>query len=250
MRPHAFLMIAALLVAALPAVAQDKPAAEPIKPYKPVAIALPQPVSDPTFEALRQQLGQIAEHKDRAALAKLVVTIGFFWDRENGNAADKRKTGADNLAAALGLDDKDAPGWDVLATFAEEPSVSPSRTHKGAICSPADPVYNGKELDALIDATDTDPMDWGYPVSENVEVRSAGDPDAPVIDKLGLYFVRVMPDSITASPSFIHVAMPSGKTGYVAIDAIAPMGNDQICYVPAVRGGWKIGGYIGGGAPQ
>ena len=43
--------------------------------------------------------------------------------------------------------------------------------------------------------------------------------------------------------------MPSGKTGYVSIDAIAPMGNDQLCYVNE-GGSWKIGGYIGGGEPQ
>jgi hypothetical protein len=30
---------------------------------------------------------------------------------------------------------------------------------------------------------------------------------------------------------------------------IAPVGNDQICYVKDA-GNWKIGGYIGGGDPQ
>ncbi len=98
--------------------------------------------------------------------------------------------------------------------------------------------------------TDTDPSDWGCPVSPGVEVRAAGDNGAPVIDKLGLYFVRVLPDSTSASPTYIHIAMPSGKTGYVSIDVIAPMGNDQLCYMPAVHGGWKINGYVGGGAPQ
>jgi len=207
-------------------------------------------MNDPAFDALRQQLTDIAERKDRAALAKLVVSLGFFWDRENGDAADRRKTGIDNLSAALGLASSNGTGWDLLATFASEPTASLSPDHKGVICSPADPTYDGKALDALIDASDTDPIDWGYPVAPGVEVREAGDDKAPVIDKLGLYFVRVLPDAVSASPSFIHIVMPSGKSGYVAIDAIAPMGNDQLCYVPAVHGGWKIAGYVGGGEPQ
>ena len=47
----------------------------------------------------------------------------------------------------------------------------------------------------------------------------------------------------------MRIATPSGKPGYVTIDSIAPIGNDQICYVKE-GGAWKIGGYIGGGEPQ
>jgi hypothetical protein len=39
---------------------------------------------------------------------------------------------------------------------------------------------------------------------------------------------------------------PSGKSGFVSVDSVAPIGNDQICYVKDANG-WKIGGYIGGG---
>jgi hypothetical protein len=51
MRSVGFLSIAALLITALPAAAQTEPAAEPVKPYKTVMIALPQPVTDPTLDA-------------------------------------------------------------------------------------------------------------------------------------------------------------------------------------------------------
>jgi len=250
MRQICILAVAALMLAAPPAPAQDQQSVAAPLPYKIVPLKLPQPINDPSFDALRQQLTDIAERKDRAALAKLVVSLGFFWDRENGNGADKRKTGVDNLAAALGLDSPDGTGWDMLATFANDPTASTSPDHRGVICSPADPSYDGKALDHLIDASDTDPSDWGYPVSPNIEVHAEGDAASPVIDKLGLYFVRVMPDAINASPSYIRIALPSGKTGYVSIDSIAPMGNDQLCYVPAVHGGWKIAGYVGGGEPR
>jgi len=248
MRRLGFLSVVMLSLTALPAAAQNMPLSAPVKPYKPVAITLPKPINDPGFDALRQQLTEAAERKDRAALSRLVVAQGFFWDRENGNAADKRKSGVDNLAAALGLGNKEGAGWDMLATYADDPSASPAAGHPGAVCAPADPEFDAKAFQALVEQTETDVAEWGYPVAPSVDVRAEGDANAPVIDKLGLYFVRVMPDSITASPSSIRIVMPSGKTGYVSIDSIAPMGNDQICYV---RDGnaWKIGGYIGGGEP-
>src|SRR5271170_1765056 len=55
------------------------PPAAPIKSYQPVAVIAPKPFTDPGFIALRKELADAAAHKDRAALAKLVVTQNFFW---------------------------------------------------------------------------------------------------------------------------------------------------------------------------
>ncbi len=221
----------------------------PATPYKPVAIVLPQPTTDASFEAMRKQLGEAAERKDRAAMARLVVAQGFFWDRENGNAADKRKSGFDNLSAALGLANKEGAGWDMLSGYAEDPAASPSPDHKGAMCAPADPAFDAQAFDELIRTTNTDPTEWGYPVSAGLEVHATAQANGPVIDKLGLHFVRIMPESASEQPSYMRIATPSGKTGYITINSIAPIGNDQICYVKE-GGAWKIGGYIGGGEPQ
>ena len=46
-----------------------------------------------------------------------------------------------------------------------------------------------------------------------------------------------------------RVVTPAGKIGFVSVDSVAPIGNDQICYVKDA-GGWKIGGYVGGGDSQ
>ena len=220
----------------------------PPKPYKPVAIKLPEPVKDPSFEAFRKQIGEAAQKKDRAALARLVVAQGFFWDREEGEGADKKKSGIDNLAAALGLNNKDGAGWDMLNGYAQDPTASPAPDHTGSVCAPAEPSYSDQELEALLKATQTDVPEWGYPVNAGVEVRDKPQQNAPVVDKLGLTLVRVLPDSgpAAAVASYVRVVLPSGKTGYVAADAIAPLGNDQICYIKDA-GGWKISGYIGGG---
>jgi hypothetical protein len=251
---HLGLALAALLiVTAGPAAAQNRgqqpPPLAPATPYKPVAFTPPMPMNDASFEAMRKQLGEIAQRKDRAAMARLVVAQGFFWQRENRDAADKRKSGFDNLSAALGLSNKDGVGWDILTGYSEDPTASASPKHNGAMCAPADPAFNGKELDDLIKTTNTDLTEWGYPVSAGIEVHAAAQATAPVIDKLGAHFVRILPETAADPPSYLRIATPDGKTGYVSIDSIAPIGNDQLCYVMD-GGAWKIGGYVGGGEPQ
>ena len=92
----AAILATALITGAMSAAAQKQPPpAAPPKPYKALAITPPpMPVADPSFDAFRKQLGEVAQKKDRAALARLVVAQGFFWERENGDRADKRKPGS------------------------------------------------------------------------------------------------------------------------------------------------------------
>jgi hypothetical protein len=235
---------------AAPPAAQAQPQqAEPTVPYKQVAVTAPPMVSDPSFAAFRAKVGEIAKKKDRTALAKLVVGKGFFWDREGGDAADKKKSPIDNLAIALGLDGKDAAGWDMLAGYSEDPSGSISPEHPGVTCAPADPGFDGKDMQTVLEATQSDIAEWGFPVRNGVEVRDAAQPKAPVSMKLGNYFVRVAPDANAAptAGSFLRIVTPAGKYGFVPIDDIAPLGNDQICYVKE-GGDWKITGYAGIGS--
>jgi hypothetical protein len=239
--------LAAVVIVSAAAAQTRAPA--PAVPYTPVAIALPKLLADDTFDAMRKQLGEAALRKDRAALARLVVTKGFFWLREGRNAANKRKSGLDNLSAALGLDNQQSAGWEILSGYAEDPTVSPSPRHDGALCAPAEPAYDNKALEALLDATHTAVTDWGYPVSDGIEVHAAPQANAPTIEKLGLHFVRIVPDQASDPPSYMRIATPGGKIGFVSIDSIAPIGNDQVCYVKD-GGAWKIGGYVGGGEPQ
>jgi hypothetical protein len=224
------------------------PPMPPVKPYQMVAIKPPAPFSDAGFVAFRKQLGDIAAKKDRAGLAKLVVTQGFFWIQDK-DLADKRKSGIDNLAKAISLDDKDGSGWDVVTGFAAEPSAAEIPDKKGVFCAPADPTVDQAALEALGKATQTEPADWGYPTKDGVEVHAAPQPDSPVTEKLGMTLVRVLPDSGTPAnpndPVLLHVAMPSGKTGYVDAQLLSPLGGAQMCYAKDA-GSWKIAGYIGG----
>jgi hypothetical protein len=227
----------------------------PPKPYKPVAVTLPQPFADPSFEAFRKELGEIASRKDRAALAGKVVANGFFWMGEKGDKANKRKSGIDNLAAAIGLDGRDGEGWEILAAAANEATLEPIPDKKGVMCSPAGPVFDQKAAEQTAKATGTSPMDWGFPVKGSLDVHAVGQASSPVIEKVGSVLVRVMPegpppgagDAPPPKPgaSFVRVVTPSGKVGYVVDDAIGALDSDRLCFVKDAAG-WHISGYAGG----
>jgi hypothetical protein len=230
---------------------QQAPTPAPPQPYKPVALTPPKPLEDPSFEAFRRQLAGIAQRKDRAALARLVVAQGFFWEKESGDAADKRKSGIDNLAAAIGL--VKGPGWEMLAGIATIPTAEALSERKGVVCAPADPAYDENAFDELVTATRTEPFEWAYPLAAGLEVRAAARADAQVLERLDLHFVRVLPEEPPRGqnqpPAFLRIVTPSGRTGYVAIDALAPLADEQLCYVKDAAG-WKIAGYIGEGPEQ
>jgi hypothetical protein len=230
---------------------QPQQQAAPVTPYKPVMLSMPQPFKDPAFETFRAKLADAARKRDRAAMAKLTVAKSFFWERENGDGADKKKSGIDNLYTALALANKEAAGWDMIATFADDGTVSPAPNRKDAICAPGDPTFDHKAFGEMLDATKTDIFEWGYPVDPGIEVRAAAATTAPVIEKLGMHFVRVLNDDSPAAAvaAAVKVATPSGKTGYLQADALAPLGNDQICYIKDGND-WKVVGYIGAGDPQ
>jgi hypothetical protein len=224
------------------------PPPAPVKPYKPVAVVPPAPFNDPGFVAFRKQLAEAAAHKDRAALAKLVVAQNFFWTQDK-ELADPKKSGIDNLASAVALDAKDGPGWDVLAGFANEPTASEAQEHKGVFCGPADPTIDPQAFEALSKSTGTDPSEWGYPTAAGAEVHTAAQANSPVVGKLAMNLVRVLPDSGQGGnpnePMMLHIALPDGKSGFVDGQAVSPLGGDQMCYSKDASG-WKIAGYYGG----
>jgi hypothetical protein len=251
------LILTACLIAAAPSRAQQPqlpqlkpPPPPPVKPYQPVTVTPPAAFTDQSFAAFRQQLSNAVQHKDRAALGKLVVAQGFFWIQDK-DLADKRKPGIESLATAIDLDAKDGSGWDILDGYAQEPSAEPLPDRQNVVCAPAVPRFDVKAFEALIKSTQTEPPDWAYPAKDGLEVRASIKPDAPVVEKVGLILVHVLPDGAAPDspdqPPYLHIALPSGKTGFVSIEALSSLGGDQICYTKETSG-WKITGYYGGAA--
>ena len=245
----ALVIIGALAPDSVPAQAPAQPQApntpQPrVKPgpYKAVAVTPPTPMSDASFDEFRKQLAGIAQKRDRAALAPLVAA-SFFWIPGDRDVADPSKPAIDNLAEAVGLDGQDAPGWVVIFDYAAGTTAMPNPEHPGVICAPARPAYDEKAADELLDATQTETSDWVYPLRDGVEVYARPLSRPPVVDKLGLHLVRVLVDDANAD-SFLKVITPSGKTGYVAEDAIRDLEGPQMCYVKD-EGGWKIAGLHG-----
>ena len=249
-RALAAISITALVLATAPVLAQNQPQRPAPaqqtagKPYKAVAISAPPAISDATFEAFRKQLGAVVEKKDRKALAGLVVQ-DFFWLGEKGDRADKKKPGLENLAKAIQLDGKDAPGWELLGAASADPTGTPYPDRKDTICSPADPTFSMEEFEALVKATGTEEDDWAFPAQQGVEVHASAQPNSPVVEKLGMHFVRVLQEQTAQQSPMIRVVTPSGKTGFVPPDALNPLGNDQLCFSKDA-GGWKISGFVGG----
>ncbi len=232
----------------LPGGGLQPPPPPPIKPYQPVAVTPPTDYNDPSFVAFRKELADVDAKKDRAALARMIVAQNFFWVQDH-DIADKRKAGIDNLAKAINLDAKDGLGWDVLNGYANEPTAAELPQQKGILCAPATPTIDAKAFQALGEATGTDPSEWGYPTNGGVDVHAAAQPSSPVIEKLGMVLIRVLPDSNQPSnpdePFLLHIATPSGKSGYIDAQQLSPLGGDEMCYAKDA-GGWKIAGYVGG----
>ena len=225
---------------------QAQPPTAPPAPYAVLTVAPPKPYTDPGLAAFRKDLAAIAQRKDRPALAKHVLVQGFFWLKEEGNAAGK-KTGIEALATALSLAAKDGSGWESLGEFVADETAQPYPDRPNTVCSPAGPEFNPQDLEKLAETTKTDVGDWGFTAQDGIEVHAAGQQNSPVIEKLGMHFVRVMPDTApNAAQDFIRIVTPGGKVGFVAAEAINPLGSDQLCFGKDAAGAWKIVGMIGG----
>jgi len=252
MRPALLTAAALALVVALDArsvVAQQAQPAAP-KPYKAVAMTPPKLISDASLDTFRKELADIAQRKDRAALARVMAFRGFFWEGPDDKGADAKKSAIENLAAALHLDAADGSGWEMLAELAAASNAAPDPDRRRVVCAPAAPTFDDDAFDELVAATRTDADEWGYPTAPDVEVRADPAAAASVIEKLGLHLVH-MPssDAPAKNPDWVRVVTPSGKAGFAAATAIMPLPSDQICYIKE-GAGWRIVGIIGGAGDQ
>ena len=231
-----------------PAPPPAPPPSAPPKPYEPLAVTLPAPVKDASFDTFRDEVGKVAQRKDRAALAKLVVAKGFFWEREDGKPAPKGSS-IDVLSRALNLPAKDGSGWEALAGFAAEPTAAALPEHKEILCAPAAPEFDEQALEELAQKTDTDPLEWGYTLRDKIEVRETPNNTAPAIETLGMHFVRVLDDDSPATANtageWLRVVAPSGKVGFVPADTLTSPVGAQLCYIKEGNS-WKITGLVGG----
>jgi hypothetical protein len=231
-------------------VVRPEPAA---KSYERVKVT-PAPVfQDASFAAFRQNLAAIAGARVFGTFARNVVPQGFFWVRDSG-AFDPKKTGVENLAAAIDLRDGSGGGWQMLADFAAEPTATEIPEAPGVMCAPGRPVFSQDDFDRLVDATRSTAADWVFARSDGVDLRASPRSSGAAVEKLDGSFLRVLgfdTARVNADPlrtSWAHVAAPSGKIGYAAPATLVSPTAPQLCYVKDIAGRWYIAGFIGGGS--
>ena len=157
--------------------------------------------------------GRHRAKKDRAALAKLVLRAGLLLVEGRGQRGrqEDRHRGARDRARPR------RQGWlglEIARRFAEDDTAAglSGPSEHGVLAGRT--RVQAKELEKLAETTKTDIGDWGFTVDgrRRGARRRAG--NSPVIEKLGLIFVRVMPDTApNASQDFMRVVTPSGKVG-------------------------------------
>jgi hypothetical protein len=214
--------------------------------YAIVAVTLPRPAADPSFDAFRRELAGIAEKRDRAALARLAGSA-FFWERDFGGGFENDKPAFDNLVAALGLADED--GWNALVANMRE-DAGPHARRRAIVCAPGEPRYSGRAFAKLVDATRSDVFDWSYPRRAGLEVRAAARADAPVVEMLGLHFVftdiAARPPDFDPDTHWNPAVTPAGRRGFVAPGSLLTPLDPRLCFAKKA-GRWRIAGFIGGG---
>ena len=254
---HSYLSSPLLLAALATALAAgaifaqtDPPAQTPsaaLGPYKAVPITLPAATNDPSFEIFRKRLAEIAQKKDRAALAE-IVAADFFWIPEDTDIADKKLPAVDNAAKALGFNGgAEAIGWDALAAYAAEPSTMADPQRNGVFCAPAEAGFDEKAADEL--ATARRPMHpTGYSrcatASKCARLQSRTQPSSRSSGSISCASFPTIPPRMRCLRP-IKVLTPDGKVGFVPLEWVLPIGGEQLCYVKDACG-WKIAGFLGG----
>ena len=162
------------------------PPPPPIKPYKPVAVTRPahlttirlsrlsassSPISPRTRTARRSPSS--SSRRTSSGSRTRTCRQEQSRNRQSGQGDRPRCQGRIRLARPGGICRR--------ADRVELPD------QKGVFCAPADPNIDPAAFQALGEATQTDPSDWGYPHQGRPRsARARRQPNAPVIEKLGM----------------------------------------------------------------
>jgi hypothetical protein len=209
-------------------------------------------VHDPRYTALRAKLREAVARRDVAAVRALAGST-FFWRADFGGAFDPTAKPGDNLLTALSLADVRADAaarvWREVATMVDGDDASPAPDAPGTLCIPPRiaPKSPGslERTTARLDSEGV--VDWAV-VTTRTPVLAQPSAKALVVSHLESEAVFITERDVAAEKrKWWKVALPSGKTGYVAQDATTSFGVPQLCFGRQADGEWKIVGYSGGG---
>ncbi|MCX5494146.1 hypothetical protein OSH11_05510 [Kaistia dalseonensis] len=151
-------------------------------------------------------------------------------------------------------EDLDGLVVDLFGTALEPKTIGVSHTARGALCSPAEPIFDRDKALAVADAADVPPGNL-WILSADTEFHEKPDAKSPVIATLPANtiapFVEGSVDGAASTDGgeedggadWYSVALPSGKIGYAAEDTSLAFQAVSICY-GKVDNQWAVTGII------
>jgi len=232
------------------------------KPYEPLVVTYDSTGTDDAelkalVESLKKaiQSGDVATLKASAAPEVKIysVMIGFPDAALPDPLSDPEKRPGDQRlddAAALttsgdvdySREDLDGMVVDLFGNALDEGTIGPSKTAKGAICSPAEPVFDRDKALAIADAAGV-PSSNLWILSEETEFRENPSADAPVLAKLAagtiVPFQEGSVEGEDGEGDWYSIVLPSAKIGYALNDISRGFQATSVCY-GKVDGKWAV----------
>jgi hypothetical protein len=251
-----FFLAAAVLFAPAPAAAIKKTS------YPEVRVAVPaEAKAEPALAAMRKQLASAISQRNTGQLYALVGPA-FFWnaDGEPSEQFDNRRNALHNFKVAFGFrqfghgSDSENPRdqlWDVLDDITSSAALVQMEGNPGVLCGPlsAEPADDHAMDQAIerIQSEDENP-EWVYSLAEvTLTEKPGGGGSVETVSKLAMPIAATYPPTQALGnnpiPTHYQLLLPSGKTGWVDVNAVQTLAVDRLCYGKGADGAWKIVGY-------
>jgi hypothetical protein len=242
------LTLAALISCAVPAVALADS-----KPYEPVTVTFDKTgADDPGLKTFVDSLRAAIDKADIAALKVAAAPNVLIYSPMIGfpDAAPPEAVGnPDKHPGAQRLDEAailmttgdmaftreelDSMVIDLFGNALGPATIGHSKTARGALCSPAEPIFDRDKALAVADAAGV-PAGNLWILSQDTEFHEKADAKSPVLLKLPagtiVPFIEGSVDGEEGGEEWYSVALPSGKAGFASNDVSLGFQAVSICY--------------------
>lgn len=243
------------------AFAAEDPASQP-KPYEALSVTYDTTgTDDAELKALVETLktaistGDVATLKANAAPeVKIYSPMIGFPDATPADALPdpEKRPGDERLDSAATMtstgdveysrEDLDGLVVDLFGNALDSGTIGHSKTARGAICSPAEPIFDRDKALAIADAAGV-PSGNLWILSEDTEFHEKPTETSPVLTKLPagtiVPFIEGSVDGEDGNADWYSIALPSGKIGYSTNDISLGFQATSVCY-GKVDGKWAV----------
>ena len=231
-------------------------------PYPEVRVALPaEAKAEPALDAMLKQLADAIKRRNAGLLFELVGPT-FFWN-SNGDTSeqfDRSRDALHNFKVAFGFrrhgenTDSNKPEnqlWEALEDATASPPLYAMDGNPSVLCGPltAEPL-DANAMDQALERIENGDEDseWVYSLAElTLTERPSNGATVETTANLAMPIVATHPPTQRLGnnpiPTHYQLLLPSGKTGWVDVQAVDPLAVDKLCYGKDPDGNWKIVGY-------